>query len=240
MTEVWVALFVALAHTVETTTGFGGTVIALALGVHLVPIRTLIIALMMIGWLQAAWILSRDFRHVETSLLIRGIVPCAAIGGGAGFLLRSSLESSSLKAVLGIFVVIVASLELYRLARTAPSRPLAKWPGRLIVAAGGLFHGLFASGGPAIVYFSARMIDDKRRFRATLASLWLILNTSLLAAAAIGGEMERGAFTLAAAALPGLVVGIVAGEILHARVPARAFRATVNCLLLLTGVTLLF
>ncbi len=239
MTELWISVIVAFAHAVETTTGFGGTVIALAIGVHIVPIERLIVSLMAIGWLQAAWILSKDHEHVEAGLLMKTVIPVAAIGVVAGFMLRSALESSSLKMVLGAFVVTVAAIELYRLARTGASRPLAPWPSRLVLVSGGLFHGLFASGGPAIVYWSSRMIEDKRRFRATLAALWLVLNTSLLTAAAFAGTFDRAALFLSAAALPGLLVGIVVGELLHAKVPQRAFRGIVNGLLLLTGIVLL-
>jgi len=107
------------------------------------------------------------------------------------------------------------------------------------LAGGGFFHGLFASGGPLVVYFASREIPEKGRFRATLSTLWLTLNTVLLISYAFTGRPLAGAATRAAALAPALVAGIVVGEVLHARVDERAFRWIVQGLLFLTGLFLL-
>lgn len=239
MHEAWLALFVFIAHAVETTTGFGGTIIALALGVRVAPIETLVVALVMVGVTQAVWILARSWRHVEMGLLTRTVIPCAAAGAVLGVLLGSSLPGEVLRKVLAVFVIAVASVELYRLLRTRPQAPLSPWPARLVLGAGGVFHGLFATGGPAVVYWASRMIHDRRRFRATLAALWFVLGIGLLVAARFTGTLDATALRLAAHALPGLVLGIALGEVLHRRLPERAFRGAVQGLLLVVGLTLL-
>jgi len=61
MPVVLLSLIIVAAQIVETVTGFGATVIALALGVHIVPIETLVVALVLIGLLQSLWLVARGF-----------------------------------------------------------------------------------------------------------------------------------------------------------------------------------
>ena len=68
------------------------------------------------------------------------------------------------------------------------------------------------------VYVSAKRLgDDRTRFRATLATLWLLLNTANVVTSAL--------------LLPGLLVGTLAGTWAHPRIPQRAFRLGVFVLL---------
>jgi len=134
----------------------------------------------------------------------------------------------------------VAVLELVRLVRTDTSpRPLPPAAGVALLAGGGFFHGLFASGGPLIVYYASRILPGKAAFRATLSALWLILNSVLIALYLPAGRLSGGAPALALALLPAAALGILAGEALHARVNETLFRKVVQVVLLFTGLALL-
>lgn len=235
-----VALIIVFAHFVETITGFGATVIALALAVHLIPIKTLVVALVLIGWLQSAWIVARGFRHIRWDIFFKRILLFSAFGLPFGIWGFSELASSQLKIALGIFVMAVASLELFRLYRKSPaSKPMSAWKGFILLFGGGFFHGLFASGGPLIVYYSSRQIEGKKSFKATISLLWLILNTVLIISYLLGSKMEGQSLRLAIYLLPALAVGIFLGEIFHAKIEESAFRKFVYVILFLTGVFLL-
>ncbi len=237
MTLLLVAI-VALAHAVETTTGFGATVIALALGVHFVPLPELVVVLVSVGWLQSAWLVARGRRLIEWRLLLARVLPCALLGLGAGVLLRALAAPDALRVTLGAFVVAVALLELGRLLRGSRGRTAPRWAQAALLTGGGVFHGLFASGGPLVVFALARSGLDKGRFRATLSTLWLALNSVLLGAAVATGDHSRATATLTLTLLPGLVLGVLAGELVHKRVHEHAFRCAVQVVLVLTGVSL--
>lgn len=241
MTTALLSAIIVAAQVVETVTGFGATVIALALGVHLVPLETLVVALVLVGLLQSAWLVARGFRHVVWRLLLVRVIPACAVGMAAGRLLFDVIGSGRLKIVLGVFVALVAAVELVRLFR-APGDP-ARFNapvGIALLAGGGFFHGLFASGGPLVVYFMSREITDKRAFRATLSVLWLLLNLVLLATWIPGGRVTGVHLLLAAMLLPALAGGILLGELVHARVNEVVFKRTVQVVLLFTGVFLIF
>lgn len=240
MTPVLLIAIICLSQAVETVTGFGCTVIALALGVHLVPVQTWVVTLVMIAWLQSAWLVCRGFRVIDWALLLERILPCAVAGLPLGFWCFGVLGSGGLKHVLGAFVIVVSSLELARLFRRGRGSEPLPWPlGIVLLCGGGFFHGLFASGGPLVVYYSSREIADKGAFRATLSCLWLLLNSVLLVSYALTGRLVKEPAFRAAYLLPALAVGILVGEILHHRVNELTFKRIVQVLLFLTGVVLL-
>lgn len=240
MTLVLLGTIVVFAQTVETVTGFGGTVMSLSLGAHLVSVEKLVVSLVLVNVVQNGWLVARGLRHLQLRLLLTRILPLCGAGLAIGALLFHKLGSSGLKPVLGAFVVVMAVLELVRLFRTtrqpAALRPLSA---AVLLVGGGIFHGLFASGGPLVVYFASRAMPDKHAFRATLSLLWLVLNTVLIVSFVLAGKVDRPAMVVAAAILPALVVGILVGELVHRRVDELKFRKIVQGVLLMTGVFLL-
>ncbi|MBM3176333.1 MAG: sulfite exporter TauE/SafE family protein, partial [Chloroflexi bacterium] len=69
-----------LAHTAETILGFGCTLIALALGVYLLPLETLVPMLVILGLLQSIWLVARWYRHIDWRTLLLQILPLAVVG----------------------------------------------------------------------------------------------------------------------------------------------------------------
>ncbi|MBI2058521.1 MAG: sulfite exporter TauE/SafE family protein [Nitrospirae bacterium] len=231
---------VAVAHAVETITGFGATIIALSAGAFFLPLDSLVVALVLVGWLQSLWLVARGFRHVEWKFLLYQVLPLCGIGFPLGIFGFAKFPQHHLKTALGLFVVAVAAMELLRLRRekvTSKELPFAARAG--LLAAGGFFHGLFATGGPLVVYFASRAILDKSRFRSTLSALWLILNSILILSYLATSRLQREPALLAASLLPALAIGILAGEQLHSRVNEVVFRILVQVVLILTGAFLL-
>ena len=234
------AAIIICAHIVETVTGFGATVIGLSLAALFMPIGPLVVTLVIIGLTQSIWIVARGYRDIRWDVLLKTVLPFCAPGLAIGAWLASSLESSDLKKVLGVFVVVLASIELVRLIRNASSaKPLPRPVAAAVVFGGGLIHGMFASGGPLMVYYFSRTIHDKQEFRVTLSVLWMLLNAALLVSYAITGRLESGPALTALYLMPALAVGIVVGELLHGRMKERVFRTFVQGVLLFTGIALL-
>jgi uncharacterized membrane protein YfcA len=230
---------VVAAQTVETVAGFGATVISLSIGVHFVQLEWLVVTLVLIGLLQSTWIVVRGRKHIRTRLLFTRVLPFCAVGMIAGNTAFQHLPTDMLKTILGLFVVFFSSFRLWQLFRGEATKPLTRMAGAGFLIGGGFFHGLFASGGPLVVYFVSRAIDSRHAFRATLSSLWLVLNVALLASYAWHGQLGQPSLTLAAMLLPAVGVGILVGEFVHHRVDEVLFRKVVQGLLLFTGLCLL-
>lgn len=232
------AAVLIVAHTAETILGFGSTLIALSLGVHLFPLERLLAVLILLGLVQSTWILSRASKHIDWTLLRTRILPFAAIGLIAGIFLRDMASEALLKKILGGFVLLVASSELVLIARNRPRKPGVPLPSAAaLLSGGGVFHGLFASGGPLIVYYASRAIGKPEVFRATLSMLWLVLNLVLTTQLAFEGRFTVQTAELGAAALPAALVGMFIGE--RIKVRERGFQALTYGLLLIAGIALL-
>jgi uncharacterized membrane protein YfcA len=87
----------------------------------------------------------------------------------------------------------------------------------LYAVGSGVFHGLFATGGPPIVYYASRQFRKQENFRATLSMLWLLLNAGLTIGFIVDGQMDVEKLTMTAMVLPGLIVGVVVGSLIRVK-----------------------
>jgi uncharacterized membrane protein YfcA len=233
------AAIVAFAFAVEAATGFGATVIAVALGVHLFPLDVLLPVLVPLGLVLSVTIAWRERAHLDRALLLRRILPLMGAGLLAGILLFESASNASLRRAFGAFVVAVSALELWRARTTAGAVPAPLAPaaeGAALLGAG-VVHGLFSTGGPLLVYALGRTAIPKRTFRATLSTVWVVMGTALSVAYAVGGHLRPVTLAATATLLPVLGVALLAGDWLHHRLHEAHFRTLVYALLLAAGVT---
>jgi uncharacterized membrane protein YfcA len=234
MEWLWLlAIFVLFAYTVEAVTGFGSLVIALSLGALLLPVPALLPVLVPLNILMTGWLSWRLRRHIDFRLLLTRILPLMGLGTMFGYLLLPALNEQWLKPLFGVLIVWFAGRELWRLHHNQPVRhPF--WITPPLIFSAGLTHGLFASGGPLLVYALAGTALDKARFRATLISVWFVLNSALTIAFLLDGRLSPAlpAIVSLAALIP---VGVVLGGYLHHHVDESVFRKLVYSLLMVTG-----
>ena len=227
-----------LAHTAETILGFGATIIALALGVHLFPLQTLVPILVILGLLQSIWLVALWFRYIQWRILLRYILPISGLGMIIGILSRELANESQLRLILGAFIVVVSLLELAYLFIKRAARDELRWYYRIpLLFAGGVFHGLFATCWPLIVYYASRQLKTQESFRATLSTLWLILNAALLISFLMSKQVDLNTLEMTAWVLPGLVIGIILGNFI--RVKEFPFKVSTYILLFFSGLFLL-
>jgi uncharacterized membrane protein YfcA len=151
---------------------------------------------------------------------------------------REMADESILKTILGVFIIVVSLAELAILFIRRTTSGKLRWYYRIpLLMGGGIFHGLFATGGPPIVYYASRQFLTQEKFRATLSMLWLILNIGLLAGFLIAGQLDVVKLQITATVLPGLIIGIIIGTLI--RVREFWFKALTYILLFFAGMFLL-
>ena len=235
-TLVWAAIggFIFVAFTLEVITGFGSTVIALALGALLVPIESLLPVLVPLSLFMSATLARRYRELIDWSLLLRTVLPGMFLGTLVGYGLIPLLNGALMKALFGLIIIWFAASELWRDRHHTTDRPKPVWVVRTLIFLAGVSHGLFASGGPLLVYSVAGLPLGKLRFRATLATVWLALNSLLSCIYLMDGQLLP-ALPRVASYFPLLLAGLWVGEKLHHRVDESQFCKLIFVLLLVTG-----
>ncbi len=240
MSTLLLAGVIFLAFMVQTASGFGGAVVALTLGALFLPLRFLLAVVAPVSVLLSVWVVIRERRKIAFRLLATQILPFSLVGLGVGVLLHDLAEGIWLRRVFALFICTIASAELWRAwsRKGAADRAPSRLEGALWLMTGGVAHGVFATGGPILVYFASRMLPEKGAFRGTLAVMWIVLNLLLIANFWREGYFSRDTLVGSASMLMPLALGTVAGEWIHARMDALRFRMLVFVVLLFAGLVL--
>ena len=232
------ALIVWMGTTISTAVGFGSTLTIVAVGSLVMPVQSVLFRIMPLTTALSFYIVLRNPRAVDLRTLLTRILPVTALGLPVGIYLADAAPQSTLERAFAASVFVLAAAELIAMARKDASRTrtLSLPASLLLLFLGGVAHGAFATGGPPVVYVCARTIPDKTVFRATLNALWIPLSGALLVTYVAKGHITMATLKDTAPLVPGLIVGIVVGELLHGRVPERVFRVVVFATLLVVAV----
>jgi uncharacterized membrane protein YfcA len=218
---------------VETVAGFGGTILALALGAPWFSIEQMLALFLPVNMLLSVTLAVRGRAAIQAEALRRRILPLVFVGLIAGTALAWVIVAERARIAFAALVVAVAIAELVaQLQPPAADRPPRPRREQALLLGAGLTHGLFATGGPLAVAALARTMPSKAAMRATLAVLWLSLNVLVLGRLAIRGDLDADTLVGSLMLLPGFAAGLVAGELVHGAVGEVAFRRAIAALLL--------
>lgn len=231
-------LFIFFAFTTEAMTGFGSIVIALSLGALVLPISEILPVLVPLNIVMSGTLSWRHRHHIHWPTLWKLILPLMVLGTLAGYGLRPWLGEDFLRQGFGALVLWFSSRELWRLFKGIEVRSHARWWSRCWMFLAGITHGLFASGGPLLVYALSGLQLDKQRFRATLILVWLSLNSLLTVVFLLDGSLLPAAPRIGLL-VPVVIAAMLLGEWLHHRVNEARFRQAVFVVLWMTGLILL-
>lgn len=226
-----------LAYAVFGFSGFGANLVALPLLAHVMSLRMAVPLLLLLDLCAATLMGARHLRLIERRELMR-LLPLLLVGMLLGLLVLERVAERGLIALLGAFVGAVALWNLLGRAGTGPISAHWAWPAGL---AGGVFSGLFGTGGPLYTLYLARRIPDTARLRATIGTV--ILGSAVLRLLLFAGSgllAQPGLWHLAALLLPCALLGYGLGSLLHARTPQAQVRRVIWALLLFSAASLLW
>ncbi len=240
MDLVWLALggFILVAYTLEAITGFGSIVIALSLGMLVLPLDVVLPILVALNIPMSGTIAFKNRHSIEFNLLLKVILPGMLLGTLTGYFIKPYINEDMLKQAFGVLVVWFATRELWRMHNSHEDQPRPMWITRIITFFAGITHGLFASGGPLLVYAVAGTKIDKAAFRATMIVVWFSMNIVLASAFLLDGRLQP-LLGSVAMYLPLLLVAVKLGNYLHEKINEKHFRLGIYGLLLVTGFILI-
>jgi uncharacterized membrane protein YfcA len=140
-----------------------------------------------------------------------------------------------------MLVILLSARKIYRLFRKNLNQKTLSLPGSTAyMTLAGLIHGIYASGGPLLIYALSKLNLPKSVLRSTLAAVWLIFSVILTASYFIAGTFSRESFTAIAILIPVILIGLVLGERLHHRIAEYPFKVFVFVALLVAGFSICF
>lgn len=233
------AAAVFVGNLTQTITGFGSMVVCVTLGAHLMPIPLVLALVLPLALAQNLYIVCRHHRAVDRRFLLRVVLPWMLPGAIAGWLLSRHVDATALRPAYAV-LIIALSLHLLWLVSTNRTARSVGWLMSPLVFFAGVVHGIYATGGPLLVYGVGTALGEKAAVRATLTAVWLALNTFLVGSMVATGVVTGATLGPSALIFVALVGGIVVGEWLHHRVNERGFRAVNAVVLLAAALVLLF
>lgn len=232
--EILFVIIQVAANVIQAITGFAGGPLAMPPSIALVGVNDAKAAITLILWISTMVVTLQNLKYIKWRKL--GIMLFfMIIGMFGGLWLFDKLPTQILMIVYGIIVVLIGVKKLFLPSKKELSAP---WNyGALLLA--GIMQGMFTSGGPFLVLYAADAIKDKKEFRATVSTVWAVLNVYLIYDMHDAGMYNSYAYGLAAASIIPVFVGIYIGNRVNTRINQSAFLKLVYVLLIVSGGLLL-
>ena len=174
-------------------------------------------------------------------VLFKHVLPAMGIGLLIGIGIFNYIQGDTLKRLLGVMIVVLSARELINMfAKRKNSAPLSRSKSTAYVLSAGIVHGIYATGGPLLVYALNRLNMSKSIFRSTLAAIWTALNIVLVFSYVLTEKVTAMTLQTSTIILPSLVFGLLIGDMLHHRINERLFRIFTFALLLISGLPIIF
>ncbi len=233
--DILFLIIVLATNIIQAITGFAGTLLAMPASIMLVGADNAKVMLNMVTMATCIILAVRNRKYIQWKILLR-ILVFMAVGMIAGVLLFDLIELDLLLNLYGAMILVIAIMNLVG----KQIKKITLWAGVIVLLVSGIIHGMFLSGGGLLVVYATIVLKDKNEFRATISSVWVVLNTVLLIQQFASGQVTRqnGLFALAAC-IPALA-GVFIGNKLHNKMSGTAFMRLTYILLIVSGVLCFF
>lgn len=232
--EILFVIVQVAANVIQAITGFAGGPLAMPPSIALVGVNDAKAAITLILWIATMVVTLQNIKLINWKKL--GIMLFfMIIGMFTGLWLFDILPTTILMIVYGIVVVLIGAKKLFW---PSDKRMSAPWNyGALLLA--GLMQGLFTSGGPFLVLYAADAMPDKKEFRATVSTIWTVLNIFMIYNMHRAGMYTSYSLGLAGASILPVFLGIFIGNRINSKINQKSFLKLVYVLLMVSGGLLL-
>lgn len=228
-------IVVFLTNILQVITGFAGTMLAMPASMGLVGVETATASLNIVGLVLSLIIVVREREHIN-KVELTNIVKYMFVGLVLGLLIYNIVQIDLLLKVYGVVIVIIA---ISKLTRTEPKVYSKKTLITILIVAG-IIHGMFVSGGAFLVVYASVQLCDKDEFRATMSSVWVVLNSILFLVHLYMGYFDRRTIILTSFAVVTALGSVFVGNIIFNRINLNVFLLITYILLLCSGILLIF
>lgn len=230
-----VTLIIFAAIFVQAAAGFGLALISMPLLVAVLGVQTAAPLVAIVAILAELAILIR-YRQGLAFRAVALFTAAALTAVPLGILFLRRVDETVVTVALGVMLLVYA---LYALL--VPRLPRLAHPAWAVGLGflGGLLNGAYNTGGPPIIVYGTCRRWEPATFKSNLQGYFLVIGLVTLGAHILGGTITPFVWENALYALPGVLLGLVAGFSLDGRLDPARFRQVVFLLLAGLGLSLI-
>lgn len=223
-----------IAALTRSTFGFGDAMVAMPLLSLLPGVDTATFAKPLVALLIAAIsgiIFARNLRSIEWRSAWR-MVFAAAAGIPLGLIFLTGVDEHFVKLALGLLVIAFSAFAIWQ-----PKLPELKsdGPALLFGFVAGMLGGAYNTHGPPLVVFGALRRWSSQQFRATLQAYFFPAGLLIVVGDKVHGLWSPTMLQHFVYSVPLLVLAMLLGSYLNARLPIDRFQIWLHYLLLCMG-----
>lgn len=229
-------LIVLMGHFIKGLSGFASALFAIPLLALFLDIKFVVPVFLLFDLISGLILTIQNRRFVDRKsalMILSGLV----VGTAVGTYLLVSFGSEALKRIFGV-VVILFALKIIIWDNRKTERPVRKVWAPFSGLAGGCTGAMFGLNGPPMVLYLGHQLKDKQVFRATLYGLFFVDACYRLILYSFNRLITLEVVKFAVYLTPFLLVGLLAGSKLHAKMREDVFRRIIALILVVTGIFL--
>jgi uncharacterized membrane protein YfcA len=222
-----------LAAGCQSLTGFGSALVAVPLlSLYLDAKLAVVIATLLSTVISTPLIV-----EVRRRLRLTKVIPLAigsVVGVPLGILILKSVDAGVLKILVAVVVISASGLLFLAPRLKLGSRNTLS---SLVTGAlSGLLRASTSMGGPPVVLYTLSHEQGIEEFRSTILGLFLVTGVLTIPGFFVVDLVSRDALVAVGVAVPGIVLGLLLGAGLRARVQPELFRKLVLAVLVITSI----
>lgn len=236
---LWCAFALVAAGTVKGILGIGVPVVSVSLLSLVIDVPMAVSLLPIPILLSNVWQSLSSGQIASTFRRFGPLIAALVIGTFTGARLLVAIDQRLLMGIVGVSVLAfaVSGNSPWRLH---VSRRAERWLGVPVGFLGGVLGGMTTFFGPPIVIFLFALKLDKDEFVGTISTVYLCAAIPLAAALGMFGFMGPTEYLWSTAAAAPLLVGVLLGQWLRARISQDTFRRALLLMLLVVGLRLIY
>lgn len=235
ISEILFLIVLFFANAVQAITGFAGTVLAMPPSSYLIGLDNAKVVLNVMAWISGLLIAIMNYKNIQWIELIK-IIIFMLFGMLIGIRICEVVHSDSiLLTVYGVIILIIALKNLIFKKEVKIHKSVLL----IVLIISGVVHGMFVSGGALLVVYAVQILKDKDKFRATIAPVWVVLNTYMMFSQYKAGLFTSSNINLILLSIIPLFVATWAGGKLAKKLDKNIFLNLTYILLIISGLSLI-
>lgn len=219
---------------VQSVSGFGAPLLAMPVGIMLLGMDTVKPSVSVISFVAGGIVVLTQYKYINVKELIR-MVAVMLVGVFGGMWVSGNVSLKILAVVYSVLVILIGLKKLCFPSKRHPSVLLQN----ASLGIAGIMQGLFVSGGSFLAVYAMEKIPEKREFRATVNTVWVIINFIMVITHALTNNFSLDSLKLTGISLLPALLAVWLGSRLIGKINQKVFLTIVYLTIILSGAVLL-